>query len=194
MSVICLPTVHSISLLSKRKSSVKMSTGPCVIVRLAMLWVQLFLVMFLIEAVVNQRYEPEVQNPGGFIGSNVLIKCNIPSFVKEYVTVTSWLQEPNFNIYPSLEGDGKNHMLPTGKLLVYNITRTDAHKVYCCRTYRTLTQNSVVSSNIGKIQLTGMPNVRMMPKLSAVAGKTFFLKCPVAGYPIDSIIVEKVME
>lgn len=53
---------------------------------------------------VNQRYEPEVQNPGGFIGGNVLIKCNIPSFVKEYVTVTSWLQEPNFNIYPSLEG------------------------------------------------------------------------------------------
>ncbi|XP_039952766.1 Down syndrome cell adhesion molecule-like protein Dscam2 isoform X2 [Bactrocera tryoni] len=56
--------------------------------------------------VVNQRYEPEVQNPGGFIGSNVLIKCNIPSFVKEYVAVTSWLQEPNFNIYPSLEEDG----------------------------------------------------------------------------------------
>jgi len=55
-------------------------------------------------SVVYQHYEPEVQNPGGFIGSNVLIKCNIPSFVKEYVTVTSWLQEPNFNIYPSLEG------------------------------------------------------------------------------------------
>lgn len=63
-----------------------------------------FLFLLYIPSVVNQRYEPEVQNPGGFIGSNVLIKCNIPSFVKEYVTVTSWLQEPNFNIYPSLEG------------------------------------------------------------------------------------------
>ncbi|XP_020714029.1 Down syndrome cell adhesion molecule-like protein Dscam2 [Ceratitis capitata] len=110
----------------------------------------------VVKAVVNQRYEPEVQNPGGFIGSNVLIKCNIPSFVKEYVTVTSWLQEPNFNIYPSLEGDGKNHMLPTGELLVYNITRTDAHKVYRCRTHHKLTQDSVVSSNMGKIQLTEM--------------------------------------
>lgn len=55
-------------------------------------------------AVVNQRYEPEVQNPAGFLHGNVLIKCNIPSFVKEYVSVTSWLQEPSFNIYPSLEG------------------------------------------------------------------------------------------
>lgn len=54
--------------------------------------------------VVNQHYDPEVQNPGAFIGSNVLIKCNIPSFVKDYVTVTSWLQEPSFNIYPSMEG------------------------------------------------------------------------------------------
>lgn len=56
-----------------------------------------------LKAVVNQRYEPEVQNPGGFIGSNVFIKCNIPSFVKDYVSVTSWLQEPALNIYPSME-------------------------------------------------------------------------------------------
>lgn len=53
---------------------------------------------------MNQRYDPEVQNPGGFIGSNVLIKCNIPSFVRDHVTVTSWLQEPAFNIYPSMDG------------------------------------------------------------------------------------------
>lgn len=59
--------------------------------------------------VVNQLYDPEVQNPSGFIGGNVLIKCNIPTFVKDYVSVTSWLQEPAFNIYPSLEsGKYKN--------------------------------------------------------------------------------------
>lgn len=69
-----------------------------------------FLIVFLSlpPPVVNQHYDPEVQNPGAFIGSNVLIKCNIPSFVKDYVTVTSWLQEPSFNIYPSMEG-GKYH-------------------------------------------------------------------------------------
>lgn len=46
-------------------------------------------------------------------------------------------------------------MLPTGELLVYNITRTDALKIYRCRTHHKLTQDSVVSSNVGKIQLTG---------------------------------------
>ncbi|XP_070135044.1 cell adhesion molecule Dscam2-like [Drosophila bipectinata] len=107
-----------------------------------------------VKAVVPQRYEPEVQNPGGFIGCNILIKCLVPSFARNFVTVTSWLQEPNFNIYPSLEGDGKNHMLPTGELLVYNITKNDSQKMYRCRTHHRLTRNTLVSKNAGKIQLT----------------------------------------
>jgi hypothetical protein len=52
-------------------------------------------------AVVTQRYEPEVLSPGGFLGNDVIIRCNVPAFVKEHVAVTSWLQEPSFNIYPS---------------------------------------------------------------------------------------------
>lgn len=56
---------------------------------------------------LHQRYDLEVQNPGGFIGSNVIIKCIIPQFVKDYVRVTSWLEEPLHNIYPTLEGGKK---------------------------------------------------------------------------------------
>lgn len=58
-------------------------------------------VLFVFFAVVNQRYEPEVQSPGGFLNNNVLFRCSVPSFVKEHVSVTSWLQQPAFNIYPS---------------------------------------------------------------------------------------------
>lgn len=52
--------------------------------------------------------------------------------------------------------DGKNHMLPTGELLVYNITKHDAQKTYRCRTHHRLTQTTIISKNSGKIQLTGM--------------------------------------
>lgn len=38
----------------------------------------------------------------------MIIKCNIPQFVKEYVKVTSWLEEPMHNIYPSAEGGELN--------------------------------------------------------------------------------------
>lgn len=111
--------------------------------------------LLLSFAVIHQRYDLEVQNPGGFIGSNVIIKCNIPQFVKEYVRVTSWLEEPLHNIYPSLEGDAKFHMLPSGELIVINVTRADADKTFRCRTLHSLTQDVVISSSVGRIQLTG---------------------------------------
>ncbi|XP_012218067.1 cell adhesion molecule Dscam2-like isoform X2 [Linepithema humile] len=107
-----------------------------------------------VRAVVNQRYDPEVQSPSGFPGNNVLMRCNVPSFVRDHVTVTSWLQEPAFNIYPSTMGDGKYHMLPTGELMIINITRSDAQMTYRCRTHHRLTQETVVSSNVGRLQLT----------------------------------------
>lgn len=51
--------------------------------------------------------------------------------------------------------DGKYHMLPTGELLVINVTRIDAQRSYRCRTHHRLTQEAVVSVNIGRIQITG---------------------------------------
>ncbi|XP_053999257.1 cell adhesion molecule Dscam2-like isoform X2 [Hylaeus anthracinus] len=107
-----------------------------------------------VRAVVNQRYDPEVQCPGGFLGNNVLMRCIVPSFVRDHVAITSWLQEPSFNIYPSTMGDGKYHMLSTGELMILNITREDAGHSYRCRTHHRLTQDTVVSSNVGRLQLT----------------------------------------
>ncbi|XP_015602421.2 Down syndrome cell adhesion molecule-like protein Dscam2 [Cephus cinctus] len=107
-----------------------------------------------VRAVVNQRYDPEVQSPGGFPGNNVLMRCSVPSFVRDHVAVTSWLQEPSFNIYPSTMSDGKYHMLPSGELMIINISRSDSQMTYRCRTHHRLTQETVVSSNVGRIQLT----------------------------------------
>ncbi|XP_020288503.1 Down syndrome cell adhesion molecule-like protein Dscam2 isoform X2 [Pseudomyrmex gracilis] len=109
--------------------------------------------VLVLATMVNQRYDPEVQSPNGFAGNNVLMRCNVPSFVRDHVTVTSWLQEPAFNIYPSTMGDGKYHMLPTGELMIINITRSDAQMTYRCRTHHRLTQETVVSSNVGRLQL-----------------------------------------
>lgn len=72
---------------------------------------------------LHQRYDLEVQNPGGFIGSNVIIKCIIPQFVKDYVRVTSWLEEPLHNIYPTLEG-GKSMNLKNVKLKLLKFLKT----------------------------------------------------------------------
>lgn len=46
-------------------------------------------------------------------------------------------------------------MLPSGELLILNVTRTDIQRSYRCRTHHQLTQEAVISGNVGRIQLTG---------------------------------------
>jgi len=41
------------------------------------------------------------------------------------------------------------------------------------------------------VLLAGLPYVRPMPPIPAVAGQQLVVKCPVAGYPIDTIIWDK---
>ncbi|XP_025163016.1 Down syndrome cell adhesion molecule-like protein Dscam2 isoform X2 [Harpegnathos saltator] len=145
-----------------------------------------------VRAVVNQRYDPEVQSPSGFLGNNVLVRCNVPSFVRDHVTVTSWLQEPAFNIYPSTMGDGKYHMLPTGELMIINITRSDAQMTYRCRTHHRLTQETVVSSNVGRLQLTeirgSMPPIinEKLVYMSARLKDTVVIPCVAYANPTPS--------
>lgn len=47
------------------------------------------------------------------------------------------------------------------------------------------------NSHSARLNIYGMPYVRAMSPISAVAGKTLQIKCPVAGYPIDKIVWEK---
>ena len=54
-----------------------------------------------------------------------------------------------------LFSDGKYHMLPSGELMILNITASDAMRSYRCRTHHQLTQEAVVSRNVGRIQMTG---------------------------------------
>lgn len=83
--------------------------------------------LFYAILVLHQRYDLEVQNPGGFIGSNVIIKCIIPQFVKDYVRVTSWLEEPLHNIYPSLEG-GKQFLVYKFFYCIFDVRNLDLRK------------------------------------------------------------------
>nr|CAD7442431.1 unnamed protein product [Timema bartmani] len=58
-----------------------------------------------VRAVVLQYYEVQVYyNKNVVRGNTAVLKCTIPSFVREYITVTSWVQDSSFNIYPSTKG------------------------------------------------------------------------------------------
>jgi len=61
--------------------------------------------ILLLFAVVAQAYKVEVEVTGGASrGCTAILRCIIPSYVKDLVRVVSWLHEPSSYIYPSLQG------------------------------------------------------------------------------------------
>lgn len=58
--------------------------------------------------VVQQQYESEVNNEYVIRGNSAILKCSIPSFVADFVTVVSWHDdsEGSYTIDGDKTGDG----------------------------------------------------------------------------------------
>nr|KAF7401969.1 hypothetical protein H0235_015305 [Vespula pensylvanica] len=56
-----------------------------------------------VKAVVRQKYEVQVRDAYVLVGNTGVLRCEIPSFAKDYVKVTSWVQDSIFNIFPTHE-------------------------------------------------------------------------------------------
>lgn len=48
--------------------------------------------------VMPQRYAVEMHDEFVLKGNTAVLKCHVPGFVKEYVTVESWIKEPMENV------------------------------------------------------------------------------------------------
>lgn len=74
------------------------------------LWIiEIFVIFFCLflthfSVVVAQAYKVDVEVLAASRGCSAILRCVIPTFVKELVRVVSWVQEPAFYIYPSLQG------------------------------------------------------------------------------------------
>ncbi|ROT71858.1 Down syndrome cell adhesion molecule-like protein [Penaeus vannamei] len=107
-----------------------------------------------IRAVVVGDYEVQVYDQLVMAGNTAVLRCAVPSYVREYVTVTSWVHDDSFNIYPSLHGDGKYHMTPEGDLHVLEVGPQDGLSRYQCRTLHTLTGRAQLSHTPARIIVT----------------------------------------
>uniref|UniRef100_A0A1B0B204 Ig-like domain-containing protein n=1 Tax=Glossina palpalis gambiensis TaxID=67801 RepID=A0A1B0B204_9MUSC len=58
--------------------------------------------------------------------------------------------------------------------------------------YKCIAKSKVgVAEHSAKLNVYGLPYIRQMEKKAIVAGETLYVTCPVAGYPIDSIVWER---
>lgn len=60
-------------------------------------------------SVVTQRYEVNLMDEHVLRGNTAIIKCHIPSFVADYVYVSSWLQDEQNEIFPNNNDFGTHY-------------------------------------------------------------------------------------
>lgn len=56
-----------------------------------------------IITVVRQKYQVGVKDSHVLAGNTGVLRCDVPTQAKEYVSITSWVQDSAFNIYPAPE-------------------------------------------------------------------------------------------
>ncbi|XP_043494172.1 Down syndrome cell adhesion molecule-like protein Dscam2 isoform X22 [Polistes fuscatus] len=155
-----------------------------------------------VRAVVTQYYEAEVVSEYVIRGNAAILKCTIPSFVAEFVSVESWVGSDGSTFRPSNDYDGKYLVLPSGELHIRDVGPEDGYKTYQCRTKHRLTGETRLSATKGRLVITE-PIGTKAPALTGDlkggwkdkrANSSIVLTCPAQGYPVPSFRWYKFIE
>ncbi|XP_058460392.1 cell adhesion molecule Dscam2 isoform X41 [Malaya genurostris] len=146
-----------------------------------------------VRAVVNQYYEAEVVSEYVIRGNTAVLKCNIPSFVTDFVKVESWIgSEGSVYNASTFDTDGKYMVLPSGELHIREVGPEDGYKSYQCRTKHRLTGETRLSATKGRLVITE-PIGSKPPTFSTDSKISMFMKpsnssmallCQAQAYPV----------
>ncbi|XP_070851163.1 cell adhesion molecule Dscam1 isoform X50 [Drosophila suzukii] len=133
------------------------------------------------------------------------MKCEIPSYVADFVFVDLWLDSEGRNYYPNNaeETDGKYLVLPSGELHIREVGPEDGYKSYQCRTKHRLTGETRLSATKGRLVITE-PIGSVPPKINNINDKfqlmqvklesDFAMQCPGQAYPVPVVRWYKFIE
>ncbi|XP_044595883.1 Down syndrome cell adhesion molecule-like protein Dscam2 isoform X20 [Cotesia glomerata] len=155
-----------------------------------------------VRAVVVQYYEAEVVSEYVIRGNAAILKCTIPSFVAEFVSVESWEGSDGSRYKPSTDYDGKYLVLPSGELHIRDVGPEDGYKTYQCRTKHRLTGETRLSATKGRLVITepvgsARPKFPMTDTMRAFGipqGHTQTLFCPAQAFPVPAFRWYKFIE
>lgn len=77
----------------------------------------------LLTLVVKQNFEAEADNEYVILGNSAIMKCEIPSFVADFVQVEMWMDSIGNNYYPGVDALGL-------QLLIANFSELSPHPIY----------------------------------------------------------------
>ncbi|KAL9913494.1 Down syndrome cell adhesion molecule 1 isoform 7-T7 [Glossina fuscipes fuscipes] len=145
-----------------------------------------------VRAVVSQQYEEDIHKAFVIRGNSAILKCDIPSFVADFVSIVSWHTDQDENFFPGTEYDGKYLVLPSGELHIREVGPEDGYKSYQCRTKHRLTGETRLSATKGRLVITE-PVGSVAPKLTSGDESRIVkvgqqssatLLCPAQAYPV----------
>ncbi|XP_036142500.1 Down syndrome cell adhesion molecule-like protein Dscam2 isoform X8 [Monomorium pharaonis] len=148
-----------------------------------------------VRAVVTQPYNPEILTEYVIRGNSAILKCSIPSYIAEFVTVEAWIREDGEVYLPAdltVAQDGKYLVLPSGELHIRDVGPEDGYKTYQCRTKHRLTGETRLSATKGRLVITEpvgsvkpkFPTIDDIRGFRMIKGGSLTLLCPVQGFPV----------
>uniref|UniRef100_A0A6P4EMH9 Down syndrome cell adhesion molecule-like protein Dscam2 isoform X43 n=1 Tax=Drosophila rhopaloa TaxID=1041015 RepID=A0A6P4EMH9_DRORH len=145
-----------------------------------------------VRAVVSQHYEEDIHKAFVIRGNSAILKCDIPSFVADFVNVISWHSDEQENFYPGTEYDGKYLVLPSGELHIREVGPEDGYKSYQCRTKHRLTGETRLSATKGRLVITepvgfkapSFPSVASTFTIQTPQNTDLALTCEAQSYPV----------
>ncbi|XP_051153579.1 cell adhesion molecule Dscam2 isoform X6 [Leptopilina boulardi] len=148
-----------------------------------------------VRAVVTQVYQPEIMTEYVIRGNSAILKCSIPSYIAEFVTVDAWIRDDGETYVQHLttfNQDGKYLVLPSGELHIKDVGPEDGYKTYQCRTKHRLTGETRLSATKGRLVITEpvgskAPTLDADTKLSLMVRRLstdINLHCNAQAYPM----------
>ncbi|XP_053612836.1 cell adhesion molecule Dscam1 isoform X23 [Plodia interpunctella] len=107
-----------------------------------------------LRAAVTQHYDTDVNKEYVIMGNSIVLKCQVPSFVADFIEVLSWHTDENEDFTHGNNYEGKYLVLPSGELHIRDVGPEDGYKSYQCRTKHRLTGETRLSATKGRLVIT----------------------------------------
>ncbi|XP_053612858.1 cell adhesion molecule Dscam1 isoform X42 [Plodia interpunctella] len=145
-----------------------------------------------LRAAVTQHYDTDVNKEYVIMGNSIVLKCQVPSFVADFIEVLSWHTDENEDFTHGNNYEGKYLVLPSGELHIRDVGPEDGYKSYQCRTKHRLTGETRLSATKGRLVITEpvgfkAPSFSSESALSSIKrheNQSFALLCQAQAYPV----------
>lgn len=144
-----------------------------------------------VRAVVQQQYQVQVYDEFVIRGNTAILRCQVPSYVRDYVIVTTWERQDGISIVSNIATGGRYSVLRNGELHIRHTIMSD-FKSYRCATKHLLSGEIQMSKTTGRLIITD-PQGTHPPRLSDTRvmvhvkqGNPAELTCVAQAFPLPT--------